>query len=112
MSLQRFECCRRAASNCCPDLVSSQYLVSSAHLSWSSVWAVVCCVMHGVSRKKKEKNKWVWDLEAVLCQATITSYVRVNQACCSRAFAISIEDHSSSNIVTFSVHAGDAWERA
>eukprot|EP00983_Pelagomonas_calceolata_P024900 782956-Pelagomonas_calceolata.AAC.1 len=28
MSLQRSACCRCAASNCCPSLVSSQYLIS------------------------------------------------------------------------------------
>eukprot|EP00983_Pelagomonas_calceolata_P014846 471244-Pelagomonas_calceolata.AAC.1 len=28
MSLQRSACCRCAASNCCPGIVSSQYLVS------------------------------------------------------------------------------------
>eukprot|EP00983_Pelagomonas_calceolata_P044956 1139503-Pelagomonas_calceolata.AAC.4 len=47
------------------------------------------------------------DLEIVLRQFIITSYVCVNQACSPRAFAKSLDDHSSSNNVAFSFHAGD-----
>eukprot|EP00983_Pelagomonas_calceolata_P077561 1153918-Pelagomonas_calceolata.AAC.3 len=47
------------------------------------------------------------DLEVVLRQSIITSYVCVNQACSLRAFAKSFDDHSSSNFVAFNFHAGD-----
>eukprot|EP00983_Pelagomonas_calceolata_P034037 1065948-Pelagomonas_calceolata.AAC.1 len=40
---------------------------------------VTCCVMYDVSRRKKEKRKWVWldreDWELVLHQSIITSYI-------------------------------------
>eukprot|EP00983_Pelagomonas_calceolata_P122072 1160871-Pelagomonas_calceolata.AAC.2 len=55
MGLQRSACCHCAASNYCPGLASSHWLL------WPSVWGCVCCVTHdGVSREKKEKKKWVW----------------------------------------------------
>eukprot|EP00983_Pelagomonas_calceolata_P005355 174306-Pelagomonas_calceolata.AAC.1 len=75
-SLQNSACCRCAASNCCPGLVSSKFMISSsAHaaglhgvggavsrgsLMWSSVLGCVCCVTHGVSEWKKEKKEWAW----------------------------------------------------
>eukprot|EP00983_Pelagomonas_calceolata_P003447 112495-Pelagomonas_calceolata.AAC.1 len=44
------EVCRCAASNCCPGLMSSQYLIS------------IKCAFHclAISWEKKEKKKWVW----------------------------------------------------
>eukprot|EP00983_Pelagomonas_calceolata_P128314 1161499-Pelagomonas_calceolata.AAC.11 len=40
-------------------------------------------------------------------QTPCNPYVHVKQACSPRAFAKSLDDHSSSNIVAFSLHAGD-----
>eukprot|EP00983_Pelagomonas_calceolata_P086344 1156740-Pelagomonas_calceolata.AAC.4 len=94
MGLQSSACCRCAASDCCPGLVSSH---------WTSVGCHACCVAHGVSRDKKEKKR---QLEVVLRQPIITHYVHVNQACSPGAFAKSFDDHSS-NIVAFCFHAGD-----
>eukprot|EP00983_Pelagomonas_calceolata_P054270 1143635-Pelagomonas_calceolata.AAC.1 len=47
------------------------------------------------------------DLEIVMQQPIITSYVCVNQACSPRALAKGFDDHSSGNVVAFSFHAGD-----
>eukprot|EP00983_Pelagomonas_calceolata_P108147 1159422-Pelagomonas_calceolata.AAC.4 len=84
--------------------------------------------------RKKETKMWVWHgrggLGVVLRRPIITSFVCVDQICSPRTFAKSFDDHSSSNIVALSLHAGDdmvlaacehvectvylvtAWERA
>eukprot|EP00983_Pelagomonas_calceolata_P060701 1146490-Pelagomonas_calceolata.AAC.2 len=53
-----------------------------------------CCITHGVSRRTKERKKWVWhceeDLKVVLRQSITTPYVHVNQTCSPRAFALMI----------------------
>eukprot|EP00983_Pelagomonas_calceolata_P134955 1162109-Pelagomonas_calceolata.AAC.1 len=116
MGLQRSAFCRCAASNCCPGLVSSQYLTSikctcrwftvdgvasRGWLLWSSVWGCACCITHdgsnqysirtvrGESRSLRQflGNR---DLKVVLCQPITTSYVHVCQACFPRAFAKSL----------------------
>eukprot|EP00983_Pelagomonas_calceolata_P043826 1139054-Pelagomonas_calceolata.AAC.5 len=51
--------------------------------------------------------KFVGDLEVVLRQSIIISYVHVSQACSPRALAKSFCNHSSSSILAFSFHAGD-----
>eukprot|EP00983_Pelagomonas_calceolata_P054991 1143925-Pelagomonas_calceolata.AAC.1 len=47
------------------------------------------------------------DSKVVLRQPIITSYVCVNQACSLRTCIKSFDDLSSSNIVAYSLYAGD-----
>eukprot|EP00983_Pelagomonas_calceolata_P050711 1142096-Pelagomonas_calceolata.AAC.2 len=74
-------------------------------LRWSSARCRACCVTQGVSRRMKERKKWFW--HGIWIITWCTSYVNVNQACSPRAFAKSFCDHSSSNIMAFSLHIRD-----
>eukprot|EP00983_Pelagomonas_calceolata_P052914 1143067-Pelagomonas_calceolata.AAC.1 len=62
-------------------------------ITWKKIWGY-----NSVGRMCKK---------FVLRRPIITSNVHVNQACSTRAFAKSFDDHSSSNIAAFNFHAGD-----
>eukprot|EP00983_Pelagomonas_calceolata_P123140 1160976-Pelagomonas_calceolata.AAC.3 len=100
MSLQRSACCRCAASNCFPGLISSQYLIQSRARA-AGLYGVGGAVSCG----------WpVWSSVKGFGGCAAPTYhhflCHVNQACPPRAFAKSFDDLSSSNIVAFT------WERA
>eukprot|EP00983_Pelagomonas_calceolata_P078297 1154220-Pelagomonas_calceolata.AAC.3 len=70
------------------------------------VLCVVPCLLRNTWCEQEEEGEEK-NLEVVLRQPIITSYVHVDQACFARAFAKSFCDHSSSSIMAFSLHVRD-----